>query len=166
MSGVTLPPFQPLDKWGALLRVPEAAQRVLAELALAASAMPVFDTWIDNLDRDNDGNLLAAEDARRMAVRYAHIDHGSPTQGWRDGPLANVARLVGPYPAGVKSDGKTIGETIAAIEALSDAHIGAVVDRIPEAFINAQRMAGIRKGLCQRRRDLRGALAGLMVARR
>jgi hypothetical protein len=66
----------------------------------------------------------------------------------------------------VKSDGKTIDETITAIEALSDGHIGEVVDRIPEVFINAQRKGYIRDGLCHRRGGLRGALAGLIGVRR
>jgi hypothetical protein len=64
----------------------------------------------------------------------------------------------------VKPDGKTIGETVAAIEALSDDHITQVVDRLPEAFITPLRKACIRNGLCRRRHDLRGALAGLTAA--
>jgi YD repeat-containing protein len=156
-------PFQPLDKWGTFLRVPAATKRLVPELALAASAMLVFDTWIDNGDRINDGNLLVGEDPDRKTVRYAYIDHAnSLTQGWRDGPPATIQRAIGPYPVEVRLDGRTIGETIVAIEALSDGHIQEAVDRIPETFISLQRKACIRDGLCRRRHDLRGALVGLI----
>ena len=107
--------------------------------------MLVFDTWIDNQDRINNGNLLAAEDPdRKVSVRYAYIDYGnSLTCGWKDGPAPTVGRPVGPYPVQVNPDGSAIGKTIAAIEALSHGHIGEVVDRIPEAFINTQRRSAI-----------------------
>jgi len=162
---VSLVPFQPLDKWETLLRVPAAADRLLPELAFAASAMLAFDTWIDNLDRINSGNLLAGEDPDHGTARYAYIDHAnSLTYGWGDGPPARIARRVGPYPDQVTPDGRTIGETIAAIEALSDDHIAQVVDRIPEAFISPPRKACMRAGLCRRRHDLRGVLLGLTAS--
>jgi hypothetical protein len=162
---VSLVPFDPANKWGAILRIPTTRDRLLPGFALAASAMVAFDTWIGNSDRVNDGNLIVTEGAGSLGRQYAYIDHGhTMSHGWGEGPAPAITSMVGPYPTQATIETMTVTATIAEIEALSDDHIRSVVDRVPEEFITRQRRECIREGLCRRRDGLRGALVPLIGA--
>jgi len=156
---ISLVPFRPAHKWGIIENVPDAAQRVRDAISDAASAMSVFDTWVDNQDRMNPGNLLVNEDLTGGIIRYAYIDYAySLSYGWRDGPAPAVARVVGPYPANIKPNTDVIAETVTAIETLPEQNIRDIVSRVSDDFITPVRRAAIIEGLLQRRGGLRGAM--------
>jgi hypothetical protein len=161
---VSLVAFQPANKWRAINSVSVTRDRLLPQFTAAASAMIPFDTWIDNTDRINDGNLIAAEPIGKPTV-YAYIDHGhTMSHSWGEGPAPGVGSAVGPYPTQVKPDGKIVSAILAAIEALSEDQIRAIADRVPEEYITPKRRECISNGLCQRRAGLRTALAPLVGA--
>ena len=151
--------FNPANKWLVVHKLIAARERLIPRLTNAASAMTVFDTWLDNKDRHSStSNLVVNEIDDSDLVEYAYIDHGQTlSYSWRDGPAPGIGTKVAPLPQEVVLDAATIADTIAAIEALTDEHIHAVVDRIPDEFINLKRKVCIREGLCVRRESIRAS---------
>lgn len=162
---VSLVPFEPANKWGTILRVPLTRDRLLPSFMQAASAMVVFDTWIGNSDRVNEGNLIVSEVPDGIGLQYAYIDYGhTMSHGWGDGPAPAIGSIVGPYPVQVAIDGMIVSQTVERIEALSDDHLRAVVTRVPEEFISHKRSQCIEDGLRRRRAGLRNAVSHLIGA--
>ncbi len=62
-------PFDAPHKWGQIEAVPTTAARLAKAFSAQASAMSVFDAWVDNRDRLNAGNVVASEVAWRDLSR-------------------------------------------------------------------------------------------------
>lgn len=151
--------FTPPHKWEHVARVPISAARLLARLSNAASAITVFDTWLDNRDRINGGNLIVSESHDGAVLRCAYIDFAhSMTYGWGDNPRCVIDRVIGPFPGSAPINANVLGETVSAIENLNDSLIVDVVERIPEGFLPTSRRECIIKGLLERRKMLRAAI--------
>lgn len=76
--------------------------------------MSVFDTWLDNRDRHNGGNLLVNEDLARLELFTGHTY--SMTYGWDQGAAPAVASVVARYPVQAPADLTAVANTIQAIE--------------------------------------------------
>lgn len=148
--------FAPAYKWSQVMRLPRAGVRMLPAISAAASAMVVYDTWMDNRDRINPGNLIVSEDGTTGLIRCAYIDFAqSMTFGWQDGPAPSILSQIGPYPGSVPVDLKAMTETLCKIESMDDAAISEPIQRIPTSFMTSQRKQVIINGLRQRRDQLR-----------
>src|SRR5206468_12857702 len=71
--------FPNAHMWRQVLTLPPLLQRVHPQLKWVCSAMAPFDTWVDNTDRHNDGNLLLTEDVsvQPALLRVAFIDYAN-----------------------------------------------------------------------------------------
>jgi len=99
-------------------------------MAAAASAMSVFDTWLDNRDRHNGGNLLVNEDLATGIIHWAYIDYAySMTYGWDQGAAPAVASVVARYPGQAPADLTAVADTVQAIEAMQEDAIRSVTSR-------------------------------------
>lgn len=145
------------------------AVRIGSHLGQVASAMSVFDTWIMNGDRFNDGNLLIQQLHPNGPVRAAYIDlansmtlvsrflqHQHPGQTleeqWRK------SYVIQRYPQEAPQDDSARDAAVARIEALPDSVIHDIVTRIPIGYMDAAKQAEIVAGLIFRKQHLRGML--------
>jgi hypothetical protein len=152
---ISLVPFQPAHKWQHVEATAAARDRVSAAMSAAASAMSVFDTWLDNRDRHNGGNLLVNEDLTSGSVHWAYIDYAnSMTYGWGQGAAPAIAGVVGRYPVQAAADPTAVADTVQAIEALQEDAIRLVATRLSPDFIDVARAATIgRRNHVPRHRD-------------
>jgi hypothetical protein len=159
LCAVSLVPFEPAHKWQHVEATPAARDRVAGGLAAAASAMSVFDTWLDNRDRPNGGNLLVNEDLATGTIHWAYIDYAySMTYVWGQGAAPAVGSVVARYPVQAPADLVAVADTVQAIEAMQEDAIRLVATRLSPDFIDAARAATIADGLLRRRIELRQAL--------
>jgi hypothetical protein len=151
--------FTPQHKWEHVAIIPVAAARLLPSLSKAASAMVAFDTWLDNRDRINGGNLIVSEASNGALLRCAYIDFAhSMTFGWGDKSPHTIHQVVGPFPGSAPLNLEVLGRTVAAIEGINDLSIVEVVKRIPEGFLSTSRRECIINGLLKRQKMLRAAI--------
>jgi len=151
-------PFWPAYTWAQVMRLPKAGARLLPLIARAASAISVFDTWLDNRDRVNAGNLVIRE-SDGFGVQVAYIDFAqSMSFGWGNGPAPGVIRVEGRFPGSAPLDADAIRDTVCAIETMLEDQIRSIVGRVPGAFLAPQRGWCIVEGLLRRRECLRGEM--------
>ena len=158
---VSLVPFNPAHKWGHVSKTNDAARRVIKSLHKAAAAMMVFDTWVDNRDRANEGNLIVHEGRPETGstIQCAYIDYAySMAYGWRISDDFKAVTAAPIYPKDIKVDKSTVGKVVGAIETLSDDMVRLIVQRIPTDFVPRSQRALISDGLLHRRSELRAVL--------
>jgi len=161
---VSLVCFEPSHPWRHAQTTTFASQIVDA-LGAPASAMMVFDTWLDNHDRINEGNLLVSGVSGAGEVSYAYIDFAyALSYGWRGGRAMPINNRRGPYPGNITPDIATISATIQAIEELDDARIRDTVERVPGDFLAVDRRECILDGLRSRKNGLRDAFRLMLGA--
>jgi hypothetical protein len=159
LCAVSLVPFEPVHKWQHVEATPAARDRLASGLAAAASAMSVFDTWLDNRDRHNGGNLLVNENLATGMIHWAYIDYAySMTYGWGQGAAPAVGSIVARYPVQAPANLAAVADTVQAIEAMREDAIRLVVIRLSPDFIDAARAATIADGLIRRRIGIRQVL--------
>jgi hypothetical protein len=159
LCAVSLVPFHPAHKWQHVEAIPSTRDRIAAAMGSAASAMSVFDTWLDNRDHHNGGNLLVTEDLTTGNVHWAYIDYAySITYGWGGGAAPAVAAVVGRYPVQAGADLGAVTGALEAIETMQEDTIRSVVTRLSPDFLDAGRAAIIADGLLRRRTGLREIL--------
>jgi len=76
---ISLIPFLNVHKWQHIVAVPAIAPQMKKELTPVASALVPFDTWVDNGDRANEGNLIVSKDGTDLSkpLRVAYIDYSN-----------------------------------------------------------------------------------------
>lgn len=155
-AAISLLPFTPVYQLADLARL-GADSALLRVLAAAASAMAVFDTWLENTDHGplHGGNLVASG----SVTEFAYIDYAySMLAPWsRHGHTSVTALPL--YPAGAALDIDSMRWMIERIEAMPSQQIEAIVDRIPAGFLNAQQATALKAGLLERRNRLAPAMA-------
>jgi hypothetical protein len=120
--------------------------------------MSVFDCWVDNRDRINQGNLLVSEGVGG-SVRVAYIDYSlSLSNWWTAKGVPEPDHEPGRYPTDTVPDATSAEQTLVAIERLSEGTIRAIVDAVPDDFLAADRKDRIEEGLLTRRTKLRGVV--------
>jgi hypothetical protein len=139
------------------------AGRILPLLTSQASAMAVFDTWIANTDRQNDGNLLVREDVSVSppVLRSAYLDFAhSMACRWEKGERWwKLEDAVACYPDGVPLDSVVMGAFIRKIEGFPEATLRGIVNRIPAGFLSKPHQAVILEGLSFRQSMIRRTMA-------
>lgn len=160
---ISLWPFLTVHKWQHIEALPQIATQVKLDLARTASVLAVFDTWVDNRDRPNNGNLLVSGDVPG-SVQVAYIDYSySMAYGWRSG-FDNVTPCP-MYPTDTNdADHAAMRFVLDKIEATSDAIIESVVKRIPEVFLSTADKDLIVAGLVARKLKVRPALQSVYGA--
>ncbi|WP_238208693.1 hypothetical protein [Methylobacterium marchantiae] len=151
-------PFTAAFKWDHARQAPSAVTRMMPALTQAASAMVAFDSWVENIDRINGGNMIVSL-ALPQGFGCAYIDYAfSLSHGWGCAPANPTSIRRGPYPEEVIVDGAILAETVFAIEKLPSTTIEEIVRRIPDAFMEEQRRENIVASLVTRRDQLRSSL--------
>ena len=155
---ISAAPFWPAYTWAQVMRLPKAGARLLPLLAKAASAISVFDTWLDNRDRVNGGNMIVHE-SDGFGLQIAYIDFAqSMSFGWGNGPAPGIVRAEGRYPGAAPLDVDAIRDTVSAIETMPEDQIRSIVGRVPGAFLAPERARCVEEGLLRRRECLRGEM--------
>ncbi|WNG54452.1 hypothetical protein F0U59_06385 [Archangium gephyra] len=141
------------------------SSRLLPRLAAVASAMAVFDSWVANTDRQNDGNLLVSEDdsVSPPVLRVAYLDFAnSLAYRWGKGERWwKLEEGVACYPDGVPLDVQSMGLAIGEIERFPPATLREIVNRIPGSFLSEQHRTAIREGLSYRQSRIRGIMTSM-----
>lgn len=158
---ISLFPWLYAHKWQVVARMPDIADKMKIALRSVASALVPFDTWLDNTDRANDGNLIvsSANLEPGQAPHIAYIDYGNAMMcRWRnsDAKQIHVAPI---YPTDQKDADITIMDrALTEIECLSDDTVRAIVSRIPDDFLPADHRSKIANALVVRKPLLRGEI--------
>lgn len=159
LRSVSMVPFSPFYTWKQVLNIPGMVKQFVPSITKEASEICVFDTWIDNRDRLNAGNMILGMSQDSAIVRCAYIDFAqSMSFGWGSGPAPLAAKPATKFPGIISLDLRAMEETIAAIEALPEEEIKLVVERVPAKFTTPKRKACIIDGLLLRRNTLRDVL--------
>jgi hypothetical protein len=141
--------------------VPGLDAAMKLELRETASALVPFDTWVDNRDRANDGNLLVSKVSADPAtpLQVAYIDYSySMIYGWQTGDYRAV-NPIGIYPTDQKdADIASMEDTINGIENLSDQGIRDVLRRISSDYLSIADRDLITEGLLYRKSRVRASL--------
>jgi hypothetical protein len=158
---ISLMPFLNAHKWQLIVAIPAVADQMKLELKPVASALVPFDTWLDNGDRPNPGNLIVSKDAAdpTKPLRVAYIDYSnSMFCEWRSRPFTDIPpRPI--YPTDQKdADAKVLEDMLKRIEALGQDTIKGIVDRIPDDFAPPTTRSQIFNGLLHRQSRVRLAL--------
>ena len=158
---ISLLPFLNTHKWQLIEAVPELAAQMKLELKPVASALVPFDTWLDNGDRANGGNLIVSKARGDLSkpLRVAYIDYSnSMICEWRnrahtDIPLRQI------YPTSQEDADVAAMETmLKQIEDADPAMIKVVVTRIPDDFATKPMRDQILDGLLHRQSRVRAVL--------
>jgi hypothetical protein len=161
---ISLMPFLNVHKWQQIETIPALATDMKLELKPVASALVPFDTWLDNGDRPNPGNLIVSKDATdpTKPLRVAYIDYSnSMICEWRSRPFTNIApRPI--YPTDQKdADVTVIEDVLKRIEALDKSTIRGIVERIPDDFAASGVRSQILDGLFHRQPLVRPVLKAI-----
>ncbi len=157
---VSATPFWPAHRWAHIESTPTSAPAVARSISDQACAMSVFDTWVDNRDRHNNGNLLVTQHGG--GYQAAYIDYAfSLSYGWGEAAAPTVPSAVARYPHNAGLDVASASRTLERIEGLSDEAIRAIVDRIPSEFLSDARKRTIAEGLSLRKNGLRPVIRAM-----
>lgn len=141
--------------------VPGLDAQFKLELRETASALIPFDTWVDNRDRANDGNLLVSKVVAdpSLPLQVAYIDYSySMLYGWRTGDYRMVTPI-GIYPTDQKdADVPSIEDGLNRIENLPDQTVRDIVTRIAGSFLTPADRVLIIDGLLYRKPHVRASL--------
>jgi len=159
ISGLAFPRALP---WGAI--PPSLRGQLLPRLSAVASAMATFDSWLANMDRQNDGNLLLSEDdsVTPPILRVAYLDFAnSMAYRWAQKERWKLDDAVACYPDSVPLDGTSLRAAIQEIEKFPHTTIEEIVTRIPEEFLSVPHRTTILEGLLHRQPRVRGMMANV-----
>lgn len=139
------------------------AHEVLRSTRAYWSGMFAFDTWLDNKDRKNAGNLLIGTDPRPdpaiSAPIFCDFANSLLFAKWREGAYSEV-KLPAVLPVLLDFvDPRIAREVAERIKGFSDSDIAAVVNRIPENYLGASQKSIIIGGLSARKKSVVTALA-------
>jgi hypothetical protein len=161
---LSLFPFLSVFMWRQITAVPGLDTQLKLELREAASALVPFDTWVDNTDRVNEGNLLVSKASPDPALRLrvAYIDYSySMTYGWRAGNYRTITPIP-IYPTDQKdADIASMEDALNQIENLSDQNVRDIVSRIPSDFLTIVDRDLIIDGLLYRKQHVRASLKAI-----
>jgi hypothetical protein len=138
------------------------------ELKPVASALVPFDTWLDNSDRPNSGNLIVSKDQADPSkpLRVAYIDYAnSMICEWRNRSFTVIApRPI--YPTDqTDADVTVMEDMLRRIEAIGGDTIKGIVDQVPDDFATGPQKRLILDGLLYRQQPcLRAALKAVYGA--
>jgi hypothetical protein len=161
LVAISLVPFLNVHRWEEIEIFPEICRQMKLSLRDVASAFVPFDTWLDNNDRANGGNLLVSKDTvdPGQPLRVAYLDHASSmTKVWGNrGFKQIVPRPI--YPTEREdADVGAMGAMLAKIEGMEDRRIREIVGQIHDDFIPARQKTLIIDALIYRRPLVRAAL--------
>ena len=158
---LSLFPFLSVFVWRQVTAIPGLDTQLKLELRETASALVPFDTWVENADRVNDGNLLVSKAAADPALplQVAYIDYSySMAHGWRTGNYRTVTPI-SIYPTDQKdADIASMQDALNRIENFPDQNIRDVVSRIAGGFLAISDRDLIIDGLLYRKRQVRASL--------
>lgn len=158
---ISLRPFLNVHKWEHITAVPAVAEQMKLELKPVASALVPFDTWLDNGDRSNGGNLIVSKDGTDPAkpLRVAYIDYSnSMVCEWRNRPFTDIP-LRPIYPTDQKdADVSVMADILWRIEVLPSDTIQTIVGRIPDDFATQAMRSQILDGLLHRKSRVHAVL--------
>jgi hypothetical protein len=161
---LSLIPFLSVFPWRQVTAVPGLDAQLKLELRETASALVAFDTWVDNRDRINDGNLLVSKIAAdpRLPLQVAYIDYSySMLYGWRPGDYRTVTPI-GIYPTDQKdADIPCMVDALNRIENHPDQTIRDIVTRIAGSFLSPADRDLIIEGLLYRKPHVRATLRSI-----
>ena len=158
---LSLFPFLSIFMWRQVMAIPGLDTLLKLELRETASALVPFDTWVDNTDRVNDGNLLVSKATADPALplQVAYIDYSySMAHGWRTGNYRTVTPIP-IYPTDQKdADIASMEDALNRIENLPDQNIRNIVLRIADEFLTIADRDLIIDGLLYRKPQVRASL--------
>lgn len=153
-------PFTPLFSWRSVTGDQQLLADFTSYLIPFASAMAAFDTWVDNRDRPNDGNLVVQGDRLDPGrFRAAYIDYSyCLAHSWGENEEWSKPTAVRCYPDVVSPALDRMEESIINIQSLAPDRIREIVDRIPEDFLRSSLKGNVAGGLLHRQKYLRDYL--------
>ena len=158
---ISLKPFLNVHKWEHIAAVPAVAQQIKLELRAVASVFVSFDTWLDNGDRANGGNLIVSKDSTDPAkpLRVAYIDYSnSMFCEWRNRTFTDIP-LRQIYPTDQKdADVSVMEDMLRRIEEIHPDKVEGIVGRIPDDFATQAVRSQILDGLLHRQSRVRAVL--------
>lgn len=160
---LSLWPFSVVHKWQHIESLPDVCVVAKAKVRQIASALVAFDTWLDNRDRANAGNLLVSgADDGSLAVAYIDYSY-SMVYGWRGSVEAykSINPCV-PYPIDQASvDRGMLRQSMIEISNMSDEVISSIVNRVPGEFLQEDDRGLILEGLLYRKSAIQAPLRDL-----
>src|SRR6266480_2193467 len=159
---LSLIPFLSVHKWGEIKAVPSLEAQLKQEMRSVASAIVPFDTWLGNQDRvNNDGNILVSKDkvdpATKLGVVYVDFSNSMLVR-WRSSDFETVD-AIGIYPIDPKDvDISAMDVVTSKIETMQDEEIKAVVNGLPNEFIDDSDRRIVQDALLFRKSNIRAAL--------
>jgi hypothetical protein len=167
-SVVSLVVFPEVQKWQHAIANPAAlaiAHNILRSTRGYWSGMLAFDTWIQNTDRNNAGNVLVGTDPKSDPALSAPIfcDHANSLlqAGWKEG-TPHVPTLPPLLPVLADFCDKNVAmQTAEQIANFPDQAVSEIVERIPHDYLSAQQKAIIVDGLLKRKQFVPDVIAKL-----
>lgn len=158
--------FEPVYQWAEVSSLgQEKVNAYLPELSRLASAIAPFDTWLQNSDRNNPGNLICSsgKDNGSFELKAAYIDYAhTMLMHWKIGHPPTAIMPVGLYPPQCEANLEAIYESVKKIEELPEAIIECVVKRIPLGFVASdEQRTLLLSRLLERRSQIRGAMQSI-----
>jgi hypothetical protein len=158
---LSLIPFLSVFPRRQVTAVPGLDAQLKLELRETASALVAFDTWVDNRDRINDGNLLVSKIVAdpTLPLQVAYIDYSySMLYGWRTGDYRTVTPI-GIYPTDQKdADIPSMVDVLNRIENHPAQTVRDIVTRIAGSFLSPADRDLIIEGLLYRKPHVRASL--------
>ena len=155
-AAISAVPFPNTRQWGEVRDDPHFGPLIRNRMSRAASAMCVFDTWVQNQDHNNHtGNLLVSFDFDTSPhLRLAYIDYAYAlayawsSQGWKNTTCIPL------YHPEIKPKFEVMRVVIEQIGKMPTSVIREVVERTPEGFCPRGHKGTITDGLLDRRSRL------------
>jgi hypothetical protein len=160
LVALSLIPFLTAHKWATIKAAPPFEAQLKQELREAASVLVVFDTWLGNTDRANDGNLLVSKAAADGSpTQFAYIDYSfSMSYPWQQHGFDKITACP-MFPTDTKdADIAAMDAAISRVVTLAPDTVREIVTRIPNDFLPDATKILIIDGLLHRRTRLRPAL--------
>jgi hypothetical protein len=141
----------------------EEAKRSFKEMSGVASAMSVFDTWVQNTDHKypSENVLVDVRTKPGSITRVAYIDYAfSLSYAWR---ATNYEKptCVPVYHPEIPPDYDALNATIVNIETVPDMDIRDIIVRIPPFFLTRRLLDLTLEGLLHRQTRLREILSSI-----
>jgi hypothetical protein len=159
----SLIPFLSVFPWRLVAAIPGLATQFKLELREVASVLVPFDTWVDNRDRANDGNLLVSKlvaDSAPLQVAYIGYSY-SMLYGWRASDYRTMTPI-GIYPTDQKdADIASMESALKEVENLPDQNVRDIVTRIGDSFLSPADRDLIIEGLLYRKSRVRASLKSI-----
>lgn len=153
-TAISAVPFPAPRQWSEIKSNPAHLGAVRGKMVAVVSAMTVFDTWVQNIDHnDHPGNLLICIDSAGE-LQVAYIDYAySLAYPWKS-QQANHPQCCSPYDPKIAADATVQHSVISGVQAIPEASIRGLVERVPEEFLSSQHRTLIIDGLLDRQKRL------------